>query len=180
MTLVFDMALEKRFDENTELTSIDANDVFLVKNISTDEVVRIKFSTLAAALVSVVFDSLTAKRFKLPNAGADVTLPSTGEGMLGTSSAGGLVVISKGSVNDYTHLNQAGNLAFRIPAGSQNLEVGANIIQNGGTVASSISNFDGTVFGLTATLGNSPVAGDPTKWLVVNDNGTLRRFPSWS
>lgn len=31
----------------------------------------------------------------------------------------------------------------------------------------------------TATLTNAPVAGNPTKWMSINDNGTVRRFPTW-
>lgn len=29
------------------------------------------------------------------------------------------------------------------------------------------------------TLLNSPLAGDPTKWIPVNDNGTVRHIPAW-
>lgn len=29
------------------------------------------------------------------------------------------------------------------------------------------------------TLANSPAAGNPTKWLPINDNGTTRYIPSW-
>lgn len=29
------------------------------------------------------------------------------------------------------------------------------------------------------TLTNAPSAGDPTKWLLVNDNGTTRKIPAW-
>ena len=33
---------------------------------------------------------------------------------------------------------------------------------------------------LTATFGaNSPVAGPPTKWIMINDNGTTRFMPTW-
>lgn len=31
----------------------------------------------------------------------------------------------------------------------------------------------------TATLTNAPSAGNPTKWITVNDAGTLRRIPAW-
>ena len=31
----------------------------------------------------------------------------------------------------------------------------------------------------TATLTNSPVVGNPTKWIEINDNGTVRRIPTW-
>jgi len=30
-----------------------------------------------------------------------------------------------------------------------------------------------------ATITNSPVAGNPTKWFQINDNGTLRSIPAW-
>lgn len=30
-----------------------------------------------------------------------------------------------------------------------------------------------------ATMLNAPVAGDPTKWISINDNGTVRRIPAW-
>ncbi len=30
-----------------------------------------------------------------------------------------------------------------------------------------------------ATLLNAPVAGNPTKWIPINDNGTIRNIPAW-
>jgi len=29
------------------------------------------------------------------------------------------------------------------------------------------------------TLNNSPAAGDPTKWVPFDDNGTIRYIPTW-
>lgn len=31
----------------------------------------------------------------------------------------------------------------------------------------------------TATLTNAPLSGNPTKWIAINDNGTVRRIPTW-
>lgn len=31
----------------------------------------------------------------------------------------------------------------------------------------------------TGTLTNAPVAGNPTKWVAINDNGTTRYIPTW-
>lgn len=31
----------------------------------------------------------------------------------------------------------------------------------------------------TATLTNSPVTGNPTKWIAIDDNGTTRHIPAW-
>lgn len=39
-----------------------------------------------------------------------------------------------------------------------------------------LSNNSGTA---TATLTNAPLAGNPTKWIAINDNGTIRRIPAW-
>lgn len=30
-----------------------------------------------------------------------------------------------------------------------------------------------------ATLSNAPVAGNPTKWIPISDNGTIRNIPAW-
>jgi hypothetical protein len=29
------------------------------------------------------------------------------------------------------------------------------------------------------TLTNAPAAGNPTKWITINDNGTTRSIPAW-
>lgn len=29
------------------------------------------------------------------------------------------------------------------------------------------------------TLNNAPAAGNPTKWVSINDNGTIRQIPAW-
>lgn len=42
--------------------------------------------------------------------------------------------------------------------------------------AAALSNGAGASAG---TLGNSPVPGNPTKWLKIDDGGTLRYFPCW-
>lgn len=33
--------------------------------------------------------------------------------------------------------------------------------------------------GNLGTLGNAPAVGNPTKWIGINDNGTLRQIPAW-
>jgi hypothetical protein len=39
-----------------------------------------------------------------------------------------------------------------------------------------LSNNAGVAVG---TLNNSPSAGNPTKWIVIDDNGTPRKIPTW-
>lgn len=38
---------------------------------------------------------------------------------------------------------------------------------------------DGAAAG-AGTLTNAPTAGDPAKWVAINDNGTTRYFPTWT
>lgn len=44
------------------------------------------------------------------------------------------------------------------------------------TTSVALTNAAGAAVG---TLNNAPVAGNPTKWIEINDNGTIRRIPSW-
>ena len=39
--------------------------------------------------------------------------------------------------------------------------------------------FNNGAAGQIATMTNSPTAGNPTKWIPINDNGTIRYIPSW-
>jgi hypothetical protein len=44
------------------------------------------------------------------------------------------------------------------------------------TTSVALTNAAGAAVG---TLNNAPVAGNPTKWIEINDNGTIRRIPTW-
>lgn len=44
------------------------------------------------------------------------------------------------------------------------------------TSAASITTGAGSGAG---TLTNAPAAGNPTKWIPINDNGTTRYIPAW-
>lgn len=54
------------------------------------------------------------------------------------------------------------------------------VTSNGGasfmTTSAALTNGAGAAAG---TLLTAPVAGNPTKWIAINDNGTLRYIPAW-
>lgn len=54
---------------------------------------------------------------------------------------------------------------IKVPGGAQFIQT-TNALTNGAGAA-------------TGTLTNAPAAGNPTKWIGVNDNGTIRYVPSW-
>lgn len=43
----------------------------------------------------------------------------------------------------------------------------------------SATTFNNGAAAAAGTLGNAPVAGNPTKWIPINDNGTIRYIPAW-
>lgn len=48
-----------------------------------------------------------------------------------------------------------------------------------GQLASSLTGFTNNAAAAAGTLTNAPVAGNPTKWIPINDNGTIRNVPAW-
>jgi Tfp pilus assembly protein PilN len=57
--------------------------------------------------------------------------------------------------------------------------VSANLTNNQTTLLSSSQSLTNGAAAAIATLLNSPVAGNPTKWVAINDNGTTRYIPTW-
>jgi hypothetical protein len=64
--------------------------------------------------------------------------------------------------------------------GSSQIEVGVGLKVPGGaqflTTSTALTN--GAAAG-AGTITNAPAAGNPTKWIGINDNGTIRYIPSW-
>lgn len=90
----------------------------------------------------------------------------------GLLSAGGFTsdyVISTGYTGQ-VRVSTAGNLtitgAFTKPGGASPI-ISTNTAITSGAGASA------------GTLLDAPIAGNPTKWIPINDNGTTRYFPSW-
>lgn len=84
----------------------------------------------------------------------------------------------------------------------QNLDTGETLIYGGGAEGMRINTSQNAVFAgtithadstlmrtsvaltngagaATGTLTNAPAAGNPTKWITINDNGTTRYIPAW-
>jgi hypothetical protein len=89
-----------------------------------------------------------------------------------------------GSLNAYsTSVIGNGALIARFVStaqGPQGLNVNGIVTVVGGasliTTSSAMNNGAGVSLG---TLTNAPAAGNPTKWVPFDDNGTTRYFPSW-
>lgn len=85
------------------------------------------------------------------------------------------------SIDDLTPPVQVGTLGqqqrdnVNITGGS----VTANLTNNQATLLTSSVTLSNGAATAAATLTNAPVAGNPTKWVAINDNGTTRRIPTW-
>ena len=63
---------------------------------------------------------------------------------------------------------------------STGIQIAGTVTTTGGatfhTTSTALTNGAGAGAG---TLTNAPAAGDPTKWIGINDNGTTRYIPAW-
>lgn len=77
--------------------------------------------------------------------------------------------INGGAYDATPYITAASQIEFQ-----QGIKVpgGAQLIQS----ASALTNGAGAGAG---TITNAPAAGNPTKWIGINDNGTIRYVPSW-
>lgn len=60
-----------------------------------------------------------------------------------------------------------------------NLDIGGALTISSSTMIRSTASFTNGAGAAAGTLANAPVAGNPTKWIPINDNGTTRYIPAW-
>jgi hypothetical protein len=80
-------------------------------------------------------------------------------------------------------LTAGSNIAITNADGSITIATGASITSDlknntGRLIDSSVTLTNGSG-AAAATMTNGPTAGNPTKWIPINDNGTIRHIPSW-
>ena len=81
-------------------------------------------------------------------------------------------------------------LAAIAALGSMSAQDSSSVSISGGTVTAQLKNNQTILLQSTVTLtngaaaaagtiSNAPVAGNPTKWVAINDNGITRYIPAW-
>lgn len=60
------------------------------------------------------------------------------------------------------------------------LNVGGALEVSSATLIKSNTTLTDGAAAAVGTLTNAPTAGNPTKWVLINDNGTIRKFPTWT
>lgn len=110
------------------------------------------------------------------------------------SSGGGLIELFNNAETDFSRLNFGGTTssfpAIRRTTTALNIRL-ADDSADAGLTALSITTSQTTFMHITSaslangaaaaagTLSNAPAAGNPTKWIPINDNGTTRHIPAW-
>jgi hypothetical protein len=84
----------------------------------------------------------------------------------GTGLARNLVLETGGVTAVTINTSQAVTFAAGITTGSTTLHTTSVALTNGAGASA-------------GTLTNAPAAGNPTKWIPINDNGTTRYIPAW-
>ena len=66
------------------------------------------------------------------------------------------------------------------PGGAEVLRVGGALAVNSATLIKTNTTLTDGAAAAVGTLTNAPTAGNPTKWVLINDNGVIRKFPTWT
>lgn len=115
------------------------------------------------------------------NIGLNITLKGSGDLRIRTSggAAEQVRINHTASANRYITLtgSNGGNPTIGTSAGD--LAISSSLVLSQTTLLkTSVSLTDGAAASV-GTLTNAPTAGNPTKWIPIDDNGTTRYIPSW-
>lgn len=81
---------------------------------------------------------------------------------------------------DHFWMDSSGNVGVGVsPSGTYKLEVNGALSISSATMIRTATSFTNGAAAATGTLTNAPAAGNPTKWVPINDNGTTRYIPAW-
>lgn len=86
---------------------------------------------------------------------------------------------------------ESDNLTPPVQIGTLGQQQADRVSITGGEITAQLRNDQAILLGTTVsltdgagadigTLLNAPAAGDPTKWVAIDDNGTTRYIPTWS
>lgn len=103
---------------------------------------------------------------------------SQGTAVINAGGTGGLTI----SANDAASIkiDSSQNVGIKLtPSGSYALEVNGALSVSSTTMLRSATSFTNGAGAGAGTLTNAPAAGNPTKWVPINDAGVTRYIPCW-
>jgi hypothetical protein len=83
-------------------------------------------------------------------------------------------LVMAGSLTGVTSLTMSGALS-----GASSISTTGGVTHGSTTLLTTTANLTNGAAAAAGTLANAPAAGNPTKWVPINDNGTTRYIPCW-
>lgn len=179
-------------------TPVDADEIPLADSAASFALKKLTWANLKATLATWINANLIPASFTTVTSNGPSTVDGVAAGtnvyslfkLNGVNAAilGSDASIFGGSANNFgMYLYGAASEFFVAPSGGKILRVNnAGITVLGAVSVAGGASFITTTAALTngagigvGTLLNAPVAGNPTKWIGINDNGTTRYIPSW-
>jgi hypothetical protein len=119
---------------------------------------------------------VTAAEFGANIDGTPATNDMPGRFVFGTTPPGGVNALERMRI----HASGGISIGDTTDPGNTNLRVAGSYFTHTATflMRSTVTFNNGAGAG-AGTLTNAPAAGDPTKWIPVDDNGTTRYIPAW-
>lgn len=186
-----------------ELPLADSASSFSLKKLTWANLKATLATWIAGNLISGSFTSLTTSGGAVVNGAAGLTMSGgTSTGVAGEIAFGNSRAIryrnAAGTANlNVLYLNATDDLVFGGSAVSSIIASVAGtgtvgtfnaggLTLNGAITVNTPASIVKTSVALTngagvaaGTIANAPVAGNPTKWIGINDNGTIRYIPAW-
>ena len=108
-----------------------------------------------------------------------IGLDSTNTGNINFATAGTNKIQLNTSGNLLWSTDNANDIGASGATRPRNVYVGTSIITGSTTMHTTSVALTNGAAAAAGTLLNAPVAGNPTKWIPINDNGTTRYIPAW-
>jgi hypothetical protein len=91
----------------------------------------------------------------------------------------GHFTLGNNTVSNTISSTAAGNVTIAAPSAGVALTVAGSITLAGGQLLATSAALTNNAAANAGTLTNAPAIGNPTKWIPINDNGTVRNIPAW-
>lgn len=148
---------------------------------SASEVVQLAIAGNGDCVFASTTDATNTTTAALVLAGGLATAKKiiVGSSVVSTSVTTGALIVNGGAGIGGTVFIGTAMIVGTDPTGGQILRVGGALRINSATLISTATSFTNGSAAALGTLTNAPAAGNPTKWIPVDDNGTTRYIPSW-
>jgi len=134
----------------------------------------------------LVLSTSGASKWTISTPGNFLSALTTGLALINTTANATVPVFVNNRADTTTGLGGASGHATLIAGGVGVLDCTATSVTisqaltlAGGTLLATSSALTNGAAAQTGTLLNAPAAGNPTKWVPINDNGTTRYIPAW-